>query len=104
MRAEPCSGMCTEGRQGWRGQGHTHTQMGRLASPHICSPAVGPQLSIAQLFQLKNVNSRERDTSVRESTAQQPHSSAGRRFAWHWTPRDAGGMDLEENIQPFPQG
>lgn len=61
----PRSGMCVEGSQGWRGQGHTHTQMLQPGFPHICSPAVGPQLSIAQLFQLENVNSRERDTSVR---------------------------------------
>lgn len=79
---------------------HTHTQMLQAGFPHICSPAVGPQLSIAQLFQLKNVNSRERDTSGRESTAQQLHSSTGRSFAWHWRHLDAGEMDLEESIQP----
>lgn len=89
------------GQTGLEGTG-THTQMLQAGFSHICSPAVGPRLSIAQLFQLKNVNSRERDTSVRESTAQQPHSSTGRSFAWHWRRLDAGGMDLEESIQPFP--
>lgn len=89
------------GQTGLEGTG-THTQMLQAGFSHICSPAVGPRLSIAQLFQLKNVNSRERDTSVRESTAQQLHSSTGRSFAWHWRRWDAGGMDLEESTQPFP--
>lgn len=85
---------CARRADGAGGDGDTHTQMLQAGFSHICSPAVGPRLSIAQLFQLKNVNSRERDTSVRESTAQQPHSSTGRSFAWHWRCLDAGGNGL----------
>lgn len=93
-RVQGCAGRA--GRAG--GDRDTHTQMLQAGFPHICNPAVGPQLSITQLSQLENVNSRERDTSGRESTAQQQHSSTGRSFAWHWKHLGAGGWRKDPTL------